>query len=121
MLPDDKQKEFTLVKSIISTCSLISKQLKLYGLANRQVDLATSKLQGLLESYFHYREALHLTVARHGFIYDEDFVERQNNVFIDFAYMLFQHGISAIVFQQDISSKDIQEFLMLTGRPPAQT
>ena len=112
MLLDDKQKEIALVKSVINTCSLISKQLKLYGSANKQVDLATSRLQGFLESYFLYRETLPLTVARHGFIYEDDFVERRNNVFIGFSYMLFQHGISAIIFQQDISPGDIQDFLV---------
>jgi len=121
MLLDDKQKEVALVKSVINTCSLISKQLKLYGSANKQVDLATSRLQGFLETYFLYRETLPLTVARHGFIYDDDFVERRNNLFIGFAYMFFQHGISAIIFQQDTSPKDIQDFLVLTGRPPAET
>ena len=121
MLLDDKQTEVTLVKSVISTCLLIFKQLKLYGSANRQVDLATSRLQGFLESYFLYHEALHLTVARHGFIYDEDFVDRQNKAFIGFAYTLFQHGISAFTLQQYISPGDIQEFLSITGRPPAET
>ena len=121
MLLDDKQKEITLVKSIISTCLLIFKQLKLYGSANRQVDLATSRLQGFLETYFLYHETLQLAVARHGFLYDDDFVDRQNNAFAGFAYTLFQHGISAITLQRDISPGDIQEFLLLTGRPPAET
>jgi hypothetical protein len=121
MLLDDKQKEVALVNSVISACLLISKQLKLYGSANRQVDLATSRLQGFLESYFLYHETLHMTVARHGFIYDEDFVNRQNKAFVGFAYTLFQHGISAITLQQDVSPADIQEFLFLTGRPPADT
>jgi hypothetical protein len=121
MLLDDKQKELSLVKSIISTCLLISKQLKLYGAANRQVELATSRLQGFLASYFLYHETLPLTVARHGFLYDEDFVDRQNNAYIGFAYMLFQHGVSAVTLQKDLSGRDIQEFLALTGRPPAET
>ena len=121
MLLDDKQKELALVKSVIGTSLLVSKQLKLYGSANRQVELATSRLLNFLEDYFLHRETLQLTVARHGFLYDEAFVDRQNNAFAGFAYLLFQHGISAITFTPDLTSGYLQDFLLITGRSPAET
>ncbi len=121
MLLGDKNKEIALVKNILNTCLLISKHLKLYGAANKQIDLATSRLQGFFESYFLYHETLPLTVGRHAFIYDEEFIEQSNKAFTTFAYQLFQHGISTITFNRDLSTKDIQTFLTLTGRPPAET
>ena len=121
MLLDDKQKELALVKSVIATSLLISKQLKLYGSANRQVELATSRLFSVLDDYFLHRETLQMTIARHGFLYDEGFVERQNNAFAGFAYQLFQHGISAVSITPDLAPGHLQDFLLLTGRSPAET
>lgn len=121
MLLDDKQKELTLVKNIINTSILLSKQLKLYGVANKSTELAANRLLGFFESYFLYHKTLRLIVTRHRFLYNEDFVDRDNSSFVNFAYTLFQHGISSIEFHQDIPASHIQTFLSVISRPPAET
>ncbi len=121
MLLDDKQREIALVKNIINTCLLLSKQLKLYGSKNKQIDLASARLSEFFASYFLSHDNLKFTVARHGFIYAEDFIERTNKSFVAFAYMLFQHGVGAITFQANISPHDIQTFLLLAGRAPSES
>jgi hypothetical protein len=121
MLLDDKQKEIDLVKNILNTCLMISKQLRLYGPGNQLLDLSTSRLLDFFESYFLYHEALQLNIARHGFIYDEAFIEKPNNALEKFAYTLFQHGTSAVTFQPVLAPRDIHTFLMLTNRPPSES
>lgn len=121
MLAEDRQKELAIVKSVIGACLLITKQLRLYGSANRQVAQATARLLGFLEAHARYQESLQLTIARHGFLYEDGFVERQNDAFAGFAYLLFQHGISAITFEHDLPAGQVQDFFSLTGRSPAET
>ncbi len=121
MLLDDKQKEVSLVKNIINTSVLLSKQLKLYGASNPQIDLATGRLLTFLETYFLYHETLTMTVARHGFLYEDDFIDRNNKAFISLAYMFFQHGISSITIQKNPPSNHIQQLLILAARPPSET
>lgn len=121
MLLDDKNKEIALIKNIINSMLLLSKQLKLYGAENRLITLTTSRLQHFLEGYFLYRETLSLNVARHGFLFDEEFIERPNQAFAAFAYTLFQHGISGITLQRDITPHDIHTLLSLTGRPASES
>ncbi len=121
MLMDEKDKEFSLVKNIINTMLLLSKQQKIYAVENRLVKLTSTRLLGFFDAYFLYRENFQLTVVRHGFMYDEDFVDRLNKAFEQFAYTLFQHGISAIRIQKDLTARDLQAFLSLTTRPPSES
>ncbi len=121
MLLDDKDKEFSLVKNIINTMLLLSKQQKIYAVENQLVKLTATRLLGFFDAYFLYRENFQLTVVRHGFMHDENFVDRPNKAFEQFAYTLFQHGISAIRIQKDLTSRDLQVFLSLTTRPPSES
>jgi hypothetical protein len=121
MLLDDKQKELELIKNIINSMFLLKKHLRVYAAQNQLVEATTSRLLLFLESYLRYHETLSFSVARHGFIYAEGFVERKNKTFEAFAYSLFQHGIAAITIDKDVTAQDLQTFLTLVGRPAAES
>ncbi len=121
MLLDDKQKELELIKNIINTMFLLKKHLRIYSAQNSLVEATTSRLLVFLESFMRYHETLSFNIARHGFLYAEDFVERKNKSFETFAYTLFQHGIGSITINKDITAQDLHTFLTLVGRPPAES
>ncbi|MDT8444461.1 MAG: HEAT repeat domain-containing protein [Desulfuromonadales bacterium] len=121
MLLDDKAKEVALVINIINTLLLLGKQLKMYAAGNRLIDLTTARLLVFLDSYFLYHEKLDLIVIRHGFMYNEAVIERTNKAFEQFAYALFQHGVSAVIFMKNVTPTDLQSFLSLISRSPVES
>lgn len=121
MLLDDKAREVGLVTNILNTLLLLGKHVRVYAAGNRLLDLTSSRLVDFLDAYFLYHERLNLTVVRHGFMYEDELIERTNKGFEQFAYGLFQHGVSSVTFEKGLAQAELQTFLRLTSRPAAES
>jgi HEAT repeat protein len=115
------EEDVALVHNIINTLLILQSHLSLYSPGNRNLDLTASKLFHFFDQYSAAGHRLTLHIARHGFLYKDDFVDRKNPNFIKFAHRLFQHGIAELTLEEDLSPGDIQAFLMLINRKPAET
>ncbi len=118
---DDKLNEREIIKNIINTMFLLMKHLRVYDAQNKLVEATTSRLLHFLASSLKDREDLSFSVARHGFIYNEDFIDRKNKTFESFAYLLFQHGIAVITINKNVTANDLHTLLTLVTRSPAES
>lgn len=109
------------VKNFIGTLILLQSHLRLYDAGNRIIGLTTDRLLGFLESLLTDDDTLTIYVGRHALIYDEQFIDRSNRTFEDFANRLFQHGIAAITFSRGVTGEEIQTFLKLVSRKAASS
>lgn len=121
MTPDDKFKERELIKNIIHTMFLLMKHLRIYNAQHKLVEATTSRLLNCLAAILKDREELSFSVAQHGFIYNESFIDQKNETFESFAYLLFQHGIADITINKDVTALDLHTLLTLISRPPAES
>lgn len=110
-----------LVRNILNIFCVLSSHLKIYQQGNQAVRLTISRLMLQLEKYFAGTDQLELIVARHGFIYDDLFVDRSSVLFQKFANVIFMHGVAAIKLHSGVSEYEIITFLRLIGRKPAET
>ncbi len=108
----------TQVKNFISTLILLLNHLRLYESANKVIDLTTERTLGFLEPLLADGETLTIYIGRHAFIYEEQFIERSNQLFEAFASRLFQHGIAAVSFTRGVTGAQVHTFLRLVGRKP---
>lgn len=108
--------KITQVRNFIAALLSLQNQLRLYGSANKSVDMATEKVFSLLITLLDENNELTIFVGQHAFIFEDQFVERSNHLFESFANMLFQHGISAISFAKGMTAVELHDFMKLAGR-----
>ncbi len=121
-MPSEEQGgKLALVRNILNILCLLSNNLKIYPQGNPVIRVTTSRLMLQLEKYFSREEHLLLTVARHGFLYDDLFIDRSSAIFVKFANFIFMHGVAAIKLQRGVSEYEIITFLRLIGRKPAES
>lgn len=113
--------EASLVGNLLNTIIRLQNHLRLYGENNANIEQTTAKLLDLLGQLFESEDPVLINVARHGFIYDGVFVERQNRSFASFANHLFQHGIAVLILHKGILARAIYGFLALVNRKPSET
>lgn len=121
MVQESSSKEISRIQNIINTLIVLQSHLGLYGLNNKNIDLTTARLCLFLEQHFAEQGKLTLHVARHGLLYKSAFVDRKNSNFAKFAYRLFQHGVAALSIRDEVSPKELQDFLLLVNRKPSET
>lgn len=107
------------IKDFISKLILLHNHLRLYGSANKVVERATEQLCSALALLQPEESALTLFVGRHALIYQEQLIDPSNQIFAQFANLLFHQGISAVSFIRGVTAAEIHEFLRLVGRNPA--
>lgn len=113
--------ESQIVRAILNNLIVLKSHLILYGRDNENIAQTTSRLFAFLEHLFAVRDNLVLLVARHGFLFEQEFVDRKNVNFEKFAYQMFQHGIAALRIEQGVSFDSLQTFLQLVSRKPSET
>jgi hypothetical protein len=113
--------EAGLIANLLNTLILLQRHLRLYGEKNSIIEQTSSGLFDLLGQLFEKADPVSLYVARHGFIYEEVFIDRSNKNFESFANRLFQHGIASLTLHNGILPHAIYGFLALVSRKPSET
>lgn len=121
MAIDERAREVAQVKNILNALILLAGHLRLYGPRNRMVDLTSSRLQLLLDDFFRGQPLLQLGVARHGFLYQGEFLERSNHNYERFAAQLFMHGIASLAVGNGVSGDEVHTLLQVVNRKAAET
>lgn len=121
MQSEEEIARLALVRNILNIFCALSGQLKIYQQGNQSVRLTLSRLMLQLEKYFGFTDHLDLIVARHGFIYNDLFVDRSSEMFQKFANLIFMHGVAAIKLQSGVSEYEIITFLRLIGKKPTES
>lgn len=121
MLAATPETKSNQIKNLLSTLILLQNHLRLYDPGNRIVGLTSERLLDQLQQLLAAEDPLTLYVGRHAFIHDDQFIERSSRLFADFANRLFQHGIAAISFKRGLDGGQLQAFLRLVDRKPADS
>ena len=90
-----------LVSNLINTLFLLGKHLSLYDEDNKFVEGAADRFFQLLEQTIADETKLDIYVARRGFLVDGEIVQQSGTNFQKFAYRMFEHGISTVIFSSE--------------------
>lgn len=121
MESEEEIARLTLVKNILNILCLLSGHLRIYPQGNEVVRVTFSRLMLQLDKYFVFDETLELVVARHGFIWNEHFVDRGNPLLQKFATAIFMHGVAVTTLHSGLSEYELMTFLRMVGREPAES
>jgi len=113
--------DLNLVANLINALFLVGKHLSLYDEENKLVEGAAGKFFQLLEQTMAGEPELAIYVAREGFLVDGEFVNSSNANFPKYAYRMFEHGISTVIFSSKISRHDLYTFLQVLFRHPSES
>ncbi|GEM_PF-1107554 len=119
--PATLAQDFTVLRNILNTLVLLQSHLRLVGETGANTVLATSRLFTFLEQIFAARQTLTFSVARHGFLFADTFIDRTNRNLEKFANLLFQHGIASLTITPEVAPQAIHSFLKLVNRKPSET
>lgn len=121
MAQETTSSEVGLIAKLLNTLIRLQGHLRLYGEKNTIIEQTTSRLFYILGELFEKVNPVSIYVARHGFIYEEVFIDRSNKYFESFANRLFQHGIASLTLHNGILPNAIYGFLALVNRKPSET
>lgn len=121
MQTEEKTANFTRVANLLNTLFLLGKHLSLYHEENKLVTATTARLEMILEELFAELPQLSIVVARHGFLFDGEFIQRSNKLFEKFALRMFEHGIATFSLTPELNAMSIYAFLRIVIRRPSET
>lgn len=111
----------SLIRNILNILCLLSNNLKIYPEGNPVIRVTASRLMLQIEKYLSMEHHLTLTVARHGFLCEDLFIDRSSEAFAKFANFIFMHGVAALSLRRGVSEYEVVTLLRLIGRKPAET
>jgi HEAT repeat protein len=121
VLADASRTKAAVVRNFINSLIMVQNNLRLYVAGNRAIELSTERLMGYFAELIGDGESLTIYVGRHALIFEDQFIDRSNQLFEAFAGRLFHHGIAAVTFGRTMDVRQVHEFLTLVGRKPAIT
>lgn len=121
MAVDERAREILQVKNICNALILLSGHLRIYSDSNRMVELTSARLKLLLDEYFSAHASLQIGVARHGFLYAGEFLERSNKQYERFAGQLFMHGLASLTVTSAVVPAELHDLLRIVNRKPSET
>jgi hypothetical protein len=105
---------------LLNTLFRLCKHLSLYSEENAVVVQTTDKLLHELRQLQEKGENLQITVSKHGFLFDGEFLNQKNLLFKGFARRMFQLGISSFTLTSELTVPSIYLFLQLIMRNAAE-
>ena len=121
MLQPDHSALKTRTAGTLNTMFLLCKHLSLYSEDNKIVEQTTTKLMQDISDVRDQGGDILVTVAKHGFLVQGEFIKQKNQLFSSFARRMFQHGISSFAFVSGLTVHSLYAFLRLLLRKPAET
>ncbi len=109
------------IRNLLNGLILLQSHLRLYGPNNANVNLTSERLLGFLGKLFAGEELVTIYVARHAFMFADGLIDRNNSNFEKFAASLFAHGIATLNLHREVTGNELQLFLQLVSRKPAET
>lgn len=117
----DKATETTLVRNIITTLMILHSHLRIYQEGNTLVEQTAARLSQFVDTYLADEPVLEIIVARHGFLYHGEFVDRSNKNFERFAGLIFMHGVASLRIKSHLVVAELYSFLRIFQRKPVET
>lgn len=116
MSPTPEVMKSSQIRNFIAALLSLQNQLRLYDSGNKSVEMATDRVNSLFNSLLGDDDEVTIFIGQHAFIFEDQFVERSNQLFDGFANLLFNHGISAVTFVKGLTATELHEFVKLVGR-----
>ncbi len=74
------------------------------------IQASMKKVINVLARLLEFREEIALGVARDALIFEQKFLDQKNPVYREFAKILFNHGIAALIFQKNLEEEELLRF-----------
>ena len=121
MLQEARSDLIARSEDILNTMFLLCKHLSLYSEDNDVVAKTTDRLLNSISQAHAAGDDLLVTVAKHGFLAQGEFLNQKNQLFGKFARRMFQHGISSFTILPALTIPSLYAFLRILLRNPTET
>lgn len=121
MLQEARSDLIVRSEDILNTMFLLCKHLSLYSEDNDVVAKTTDRLIQSIDRAHASGDELLVTVGKHGFLAQGEFLNQKNQLFINFSRRMFQHGISSFTINQNLTVSSLYAFLRILLRKPTET
>lgn len=121
MKQEDKAERLHSATDILNTMFLLCKHLSLYSEDNDVVEKTTLRLFQLISRNDTTQGDFLVTISKHGFLAQGEFLNKNNQLFQKFARRMFQHGISSFTLTNTLTVPSLYAFLRIILRKPAET
>lgn len=109
------------LEELLQNLLLLSKHLGLYDPSNAVVAEATAKFMHNLDTVQKAGYPVQLTVARDKFLLQGTPLNPKNPLFHQYAYRLFQHGVTSLILTPELTTPSLYSFLRTIADHPAKT
>ncbi len=121
MFQEDRSDLIAQITDVLNTMFLLCKHLSLYNEDNTVVEKTTDKLMKSIGRTHASGDNILVTVAKHRFLFQGEFLGRKNQLFTTFARRMFQHGISSFSLTPGLTVPSLYAFLRVLMRNAAET
>ena len=108
-------------EDILKKMLLLSKHLSLYDEENTVVQAATAKLMSGLQSAHEVNLPVQITVARSNFMVFGVLLDPKNQLFNQYAYRMFLHGVTSFTLTSELTVITLYKFLRIIMSNPEAT
>lgn len=116
----DSSASISQATDILNTIFRLCKHLSLYSEDNTVVVQTTDKLMRNIRLFYTSAGDLHITVSKHGFLFQNEFLNKKNLLFSAFAGRMFQLGLSSFTLTPELTVPSLYIFLRLVMRNSAE-
>ena len=104
-----------LLASLIIELNISLRYFKSYPAGHPVIDASLNKVVGLYAKLMEAHDEIVIAAAKNALLVENSFLDKSNLVFRDFAGVLFEHGIGALVFRRGLTVEELRSFNLILG------
>lgn len=109
------------LEELLHNLLLLGKHLGLYDQSNTVIEVATAKFMHSLETAHRAEYPVQFTVARDKFLVQGMPLNPKNLLFGQYAYRLFQHGVTSFTLTSELTTSSLYSFFKIISDHPSTT
>jgi len=107
-----------LLSDFIFELTICSKSVTSYPSGHPFIKASLEKVMKRIPRLFDFREEVTLGIAKDTLILDENFLDKKNPVYKEYAKILFNHNITALTFEKKIEFEELVHFNEILATSP---
>lgn len=105
----------SLLASLIIELNISRRYSKSYPAGHPVIDTSLNKVVALYARLIEAHDEIVIAAAKNALLVENVFLDKSNLVFRDFARVLFEHGIGALVMRQGLTVEELGSFNLILG------
>jgi len=117
----DEEKEYKagpIVEKGIKELSLAIKTMAIYPSDHPAIKASVERLHATIQGLLEESRELRLEIAQKNLLVDGRFLDKSNEIFIDFAFQFHRRGVASVTFKKGLSAEELKAFLEVASTEP---